>query len=534
MSRSLKAWTRTTAFKFSLFTLLAIIGIVVLTASFLWMERNALLQERQIGARQAVETAYGVITYYQRQAESGVLTEEQAKKQAMDAIRGMRYSGQEYFWVNDMTPRMLMHPIKPELEGKDLAGMKDPNGLKLFVAFVDTVKASPTHDGYVYYLWPKPGVEQPVQKVSYVKAFTPWGWILGSGVYLDTVDAVVWEQAGDFALAAAILALVLLVLGRVLSRRLVRQLGGEPDDVIRIADRMSQGDLRVEIPVRPGDEASLMHAMRLMRDGIAQAVAQVRQGTEWIGQSVGQIVHGNLELSARTEQQAASLQETAASMEQITSTVGHNAANAQQANTLAATASEVASRGGQTVSRVVETMGEVNASTRQMSDIVGVIDSIAFQTNILALNAAVEAARAGEQGKGFAVVASEVRALAQRSSNAAKEIRGLIDSTVQRIQTGAELAEGAGQTMTEVVSSVRRVADIMSEITLASREQASGIEQINLAIGQMDQVTQQNAALVVEAGTAAQSLNDQMNGLNRAVGVFQLSGPGAAPALSRE
>ena len=227
MSRSLKAWTRTTAFKFSLFTLLAIIGIVVLTASFLWMERNALLQERQIGARQAVETAYGVITYYQRQAESGVLTEEQAKQQAMDAIRGMRYSGQEYFWVNDMTPRMLMHPIKPELEGKDLAGMKDPNGLKLFVAFVDTVKASPTHDGYVYYLWPKPGVEQPVQKVSYVKAFTPWGWILGSGVYLDTVDAVVWGQAGDFALAAILLALVLLVLGRVLSRRLVRQLGAD-------------------------------------------------------------------------------------------------------------------------------------------------------------------------------------------------------------------------------------------------------------------------------------------------------------------
>ncbi|CAM5197013.1 Methyl-accepting chemotaxis protein I OS=Castellaniella defragrans (strain DSM / CCUG 39792/ 65Phen) OX=1437824 GN=BN940_10526 PE=4 SV=1 [Castellaniella denitrificans] len=533
MSRSLQAWTRSTAFKFALFTLVAIIGIVVLTASLLWMERGALLQERQIGARQAVETAYGVITYYHRQAETGTLTEEQAKKQAMDAIRGMRYSGEEYFWINDMVPRMVMHPIKPELEGKDLSGMQDPNGLKLFVAFVDTVKASPAHDGYVFYLWPKPGVDQPVEKVSYVKEFAPWGWILGSGVYLDTVDAVVWGQAGGFALAAAILALILLVVGTALSRRLVRQLGGEPDAVIRIADRMSQGDLRVDIPVRPGDHASLMHAMRVMRDGIAQAVAQVRQGTEWIGQSVGQIVHGNLDLSARTEEQAASLQETAASMEQITSTVGHNAANAQQANTLAATASEVASRGGQTVSRVVETMGEVNASTRQMSDIVGVIDSIAFQTNILALNAAVEAARAGEQGKGFAVVASEVRALAQRSSNAAKEIRGLIDSTVQKIQSGAELANGAGQTMTEVVSSVQRVADIMSEITLASREQASGIEQINLAIGQMDQVTQQNAALVVEAGTAAQSLNDQMNGLNRAVGVFQLSGPGT-PALPQE
>ncbi|WP_368639128.1 methyl-accepting chemotaxis protein [Castellaniella ginsengisoli] len=530
MSRSLQAWTRTTAFKFALFTLAAIVGIVVLTASLLWMERGALLQERQIGARQATETAYGVIEYYHRQAASGALTEAQAKQLAMDAIRGMRYSGQEYFWINDMQPRMVMHPIKPELEGKELGGMQDPNGLRLFVAFVDTVKASPTHDGFVFYLWPKPGVDQPVQKVSYVKEFTPWGWILGSGVYLDTVDAVVWGQAGGFALAAAILAAILLVLGAVLSRRLVRQLGGEPDAVIRIADRMSQGDLRVDIPVRPGDSYSMMHAMRVMRDGIAQAVAQVRQGSEWIGQSVGQIVHGNLDLSARTEQQAASLQETAASMEQITSTVSHNAANAQQANTLAATASEVAVRGGQTVSQVVETMSEVNASTRQMSDIVGVIDSIAFQTNILALNAAVEAARAGEEGRGFAVVASEVRALAQRSSNAAKEIGSLIDDTVKKIQTGATLADGAGQTMSEIVSSVQRVADIMSEITLASREQASGIEQVNLAIGQMDQVTQQNAALVVEAGTAAQALNDQMNGLNRAVGVFQLSGPGA-PAL---
>ena len=528
MARTRPAWTRTTSFKFTLFTLLAIVGIIVLTGSLLWLERSALLHEREVGAQQAVQTAYGVVTYFHDQAKQGKITEDQAKQQAMDAIRGMRYSGQEYFWINDMQPRMLMHPFSPKLVGQDLSGMKDPNGLRLFVAFVDTVKASPTHDGFVFYLWPKQGADRPVDKVSYVKGFEPWGWILGSGVYLDTVNAIVWRQAGEFALAAGVLALILLAVGVILSRRLVRQLGGEPDTVIGIAHQMSQGDLRVEIPVRDGDTHSLLHAMMVMRDGIAQAVSQVRQGTEWIAQSVGQIVNGNLDLSARTEQQAASLQETAASMEEITSTVGHNAANAQQANTLAATASDVATQGGQTVTQVVETMDDINASTQKMSDIIAVIDSIAFQTNILALNAAVEAARAGEQGKGFAVVASEVRALAQRSANAAHEIRSLIDTTVQKIRSGATLAVGAGQTMTEVVTSVKRVADIMGEITLASREQASGIEQINQAIAQMDQVTQQNAGLVVQAGEAAQSLNEQMSGLNRAVGVFQLQHQAAA------
>ncbi|WP_322999475.1 methyl-accepting chemotaxis protein [Castellaniella sp.] len=529
MAHTRLAWTRTTSFKFSLFTLLAIVGVIVLTGALLWLERSALLHEREVGARQAVETAYGVVTYFHDQAQQGKIPEEQAKKQAMDVIRGMRYSGQEYFWINDMQPRMLMHPFSTKLVGQDLSDMKDPNGLRLFVTFVDTVKASPSHDGFVFYLWPKQGADKPVDKVSYVKGFEPWGWILGSGVYLDTVNAIVWRQAGTFALAAGVLALILLAVGVFLSRRLVRQLGGEPDEVIAIAHQMSLGDLRVDIPVREGDTHSLVHAMLVMRDGIAQAVAQVRHGSEWIAQSVGQIVTGNLDLSARTEQQAASLQETAASMEEITSTVGHNAANAQQANTLAATASDVAAQGGQTVTQVVDTMDDINASTQKMSDIIAVIDSIAFQTNILALNAAVEAARAGEQGKGFAVVASEVRALAQRSASAAHEIRSLIDTTVQKIRSGASLAEGAGQTMSEIVTSVQRVADIMGEITLASREQASGIEQINQAIAQMDQVTQQNAGLVVQAGEAAQALNEQMNGLNRAVGVFQLQNQ--APAL---
>ena len=224
MSRSLKAWTRTTAFKFALFTLAAIIGIIVLTASLLWMERGALLQERQVGARQAVETAYGVITYYHRLAGTGALPEEQAKKQAMEVLRGMRYSGQEYFWINDMAPRMVMHPIKPELEGKDLSGMQDPNGLKLFVAFVDTVKASPTHDGYVFYLWPKPGSDVPVAKISYVQGFKQWNWLIGSGIYVDDVDKVFLDNAirqGGVALVVVFVAVTAFVVAMVEATRKV-------------------------------------------------------------------------------------------------------------------------------------------------------------------------------------------------------------------------------------------------------------------------------------------------------------------------
>lgn len=516
-------WTRTTSFKFSLFTLTAILSIVVLTSVLLWLERDALLHEREVGARQAVETAYGVLDYYHDQSKQGVLSEQDAKIRAMDAIRGMRYSGEEYFWINDMQPTMLMHPFKPDLEGKDLSDNKDPNGLRLFVAFVDTVKASPTHDGFVFYMWPKQGKAQPVDKVSYVKGFEPWGWILGSGVYLDTVNATVLDQAVWFGIAALILAVLLLAIGRGLSRNLVRHLGAEPDEAIWIADRMAQGDLGVPIEVGARDTTSLLYAMKVMRDGIARTVAQVRYGTDVIGETSSRIVAGNLDLSARTEQQAASLQETAASMEELTSTVGHNASNAQQANALASSASDVAKKGGEVVSQVVRTMDEINQSAQKMADIVSVIDGIAFQTNILALNAAVEAARAGEQGKGFAVVASEVRSLAQRSSSAAREIKILIDDSVDKIHGGAQQANSAGQTMSEIVDSVQRVTDIMAEITLAGREQASGIEQINLAVGQMDQVTQQNAGLVVEAGAAAHALREQMEGLTQAVSVFRLS-----------
>jgi methyl-accepting chemotaxis protein len=307
-----------------------------------------------------------------------------------------------------------------------------------------------------------------------------------------------------------------------ITRRLLKQLGGEPEYAAQIATQIASGDLQGVIDVGSGDTVSLMAAMKTMRDSLVHIVAQVRVGTDTIATASGEIAAGNLDLSARTEQQASSLEKTASSMEELTATVKQNADNARQANQLAASASEVAVKGGSVVSQVVDTMGSINESSKKIVDIISVIDGIAFQTNILALNAAVEAARAGEQGRGFAVVAAEVRNLAQRSAAAAKEIKALIDDSVEKVGIGSKLVSQAGTTMEEVVDSVRRVTDIMGEITAASQEQSAGIGQVNQAIIEMDSVTQQNAALVEQAASAAKSLQDQAAEVANVVSIFKL------------
>ncbi len=316
-----------------------------------------------------------------------------------------------------------------------------------------------------------------------------------------------------------------LLLATLFSWLATRSITTPMNQAVSIAQTVAAGDLGSLIEVRSRDETgALMQALKDMNDSLAKVVGEVRVGTDTIATASSQIAAGNMDLSSRTEQQASSLQETAASMEELTSTVKQNADNARQANQLAVTASGVALKGGSVVAQVVDTMGAINSSSRKIVDIIGVIDGIAFQTNILALNAAVEAARAGEQGRGFAVVAAEVRNLAQRSAGAAKEIKTLIGDSVQKVEEGSKQVAQAGQTMDEIVDSVKRVTDIMAEITAASQEQSTGIEQVNQAITQMDQVTQQNAALVEEAAAAAASLREQASNLSQVVSVFKLDG----------
>jgi methyl-accepting chemotaxis protein len=336
--------------------------------------------------------------------------------------------------------------------------------------------------------------------------------------------------SANWQLAAILIAAMAAGVGVAtqILRKLFQQLGGDPAVAAGLAGRIAAGDLTVGIALRPGDNSSLLYAMQGMRENLAQLVSRARSATDAISTASAQIASGNQDLASRTSSQAGALEQTASSMQGLTETVAGNAVHARRANDLADAAAETARRGGAVVGEVVQTMGSINASSRRIADIIGVIDGIAFQTNILALNAAVEAARAGEHGRGFAVVASEVRGLAQRSAGAAKEIKALIEDSVQHAEAGSRLADQAGTTMQEVVASIERVAGIMGEITHASHQQSGGIAQVHQAISDMDSATQQNAALVEEAAAAAASMHEQAGQLVEVVSVFRVA-TGAAP-----
>lgn len=333
-------------------------------------------------------------------------------------------------------------------------------------------------------------------------------------IYNNTVIIMAGLTLGGVLLA--------LILGSLLTRGLTRQLGGEPAQVALAASAIAKGDLSSQINIGKAINGSVIHAMGAMQESLRNIVATVRNSSENIASGANQIAAGNSDLSQRTEEQAANLTQTAAAMEELSSTVKNNADVAKQAVQMATSASDAAIKGGAVVNDVVTTMSDINTSSRKIVDIIGVIDSIAFQTNILALNAAVEAARAGEQGRGFAVVASEVRSLAQKSASAAKDIKGLINDSVQKVDTGTKMADAAGTAMQGIVQQVKRVTDLINEISAATSEQTSGLAQINEAISQLSDVTQQNASLVEESSAAADSLSDQAQQLVKVVGTFKL------------
>ncbi|MDR3368218.1 methyl-accepting chemotaxis protein [Rhodoferax sp.] len=493
----------------------------------LMADANWQQQARMDATRGHVEIAYGVLTWAQAQELAGTLTREQAQQQARLMLSKMRYDGNEYFWINDMQQHMVMHGASPELDGKDMSGMKDPNGLALFGAFVDTVRRD--GKGFVRYQWPRPGTTQPVDKLSYVQGFEPWGWVLGSGIYVEDLN----QQWVHQLVLDTFIVLISMLVAVYLFLSFYRVMDGGLKETRRHLHAMTAGDLTTSPSPWGHDEAArLMLDLRQMQNSLRDMVLRVRHSSDEIVHSSAEIASGAMDLSARTEQAAANLEESAASMEEISSTVKITSDHTAEAARVAQNNAETAAQGGRVMREVVQTMENIRGSSARIGEIIGTIDGIAFQTNILALNAAVEAARAGEQGRGFAVVASEVRSLAQRSAAAAREIKTLIGTSVEQVESGSNIVQKAGDTIEDIVQSSHRVSGLLSEIATGAREQSLGIGQIGQSVQDLDRMTQQNAALVEETAAASSAMKDQANTLADEVARFQL--PAGAAMASTE
>ncbi|MBY5360686.1 methyl-accepting chemotaxis protein [Rhizobium leguminosarum] len=580
------------------FTLAVLAATMVFFLNYSYSELQA---ERKAGLEKMEATALGIFDKYYKMEQAGTMTREQAQAAAKDVIGAMRYGADGYFWINDMHPTMVMHPIKPQLDGTDISQMKDPTGKFLFVEFVNKVKKD--GKGFVDYLWPKPGADEPVLKYSYVAGFEPWGWIVGTGVYADDLAALYRQNAMWAALlcllgAAATIAIAYAIvrsvtspiarlkaamnaiaaeeasveiagsdrrdeIGQMAKALLVLRdsvdersaLRGREDErqqqieeerrgneaslrsaserqtramqVLGVGlEKLASGDLTVAIGDIGEDYAKLRGDFNAAVDALNGVIHAIAESSHVVNESASDISEATGNLSKRTEQQAAALEETAAALDEITATVKTASERANEAREMVTETKASAGKSGEIVRNAVTAMGRIEESSNRISQIISVIDEIAFQTNLLALNAGVEAARAGEAGRGFAVVAQEVRELAQRSANAAKEIKALISRSAAEVEGGVALVRSTGDALLEIEALVNRVNDHVVSIATAAREQSTGLNEINSSVNHMDQMTQQNAAMVEETTAASRTLADESTQLKTLLANFRLRGAG--------
>ncbi|MBI5420685.1 MAG: cache domain-containing protein [Deltaproteobacteria bacterium] len=430
--------------------------------------KQSMIDAKSLKTRHVVEVAWGVLDHYGKMAKSGAITAAEAKRRAIEEIKTLRYEKSDYFWINDLEPRMIMHPIKPELDSQNLAEFKDPNGKKLFIAFVETAKKDGA--GFVDYMWPKPGESKPVPKVSYVKMYPEWGWIIGSGIYIDDVARDIGRIFNVIFGVGGLILVGCLALSYWMARSITRPINA--------------------------------------------AIKNLDDGSGWMTATSSRVSAVSHTLAEGSANQAASLEEAAAAMEEISSMTKHNADNAALAKSLADQVGANVDKANTSMTKMVGQMDEISSIGEEIGKIIKTIDEIAFQTNLLALNAAVEAARAGEAGAGFAVVADEVRNLAQRAAEAAKNTETLIEGAIKKIKDGTVLVEKTNTDFQAVTQAVKKVNDLVGEISAGSSEQARGISEVSHAVGQTDKVTQQNAASAEEISAAARELSSHTTSLH--------------------